>query len=505
MFSFPPIPTLRRSAVAALTAVILSTALMTVATPSAEAQAPTFDCDPGFYQVIEGQFAEFDPATDVYTPLGTQGAKYNAIGYRTADGYMYGFQGRNLIRVDAAGGVTVVGTPELGANSFTGDFGDDGLLHASRGGRDWVTVDVDTLEVTWWPEVSGNIRVADITNVNGTFYGVSSTGYLYVIDPSNRTVMNGGLVEGLAGSGAFGAAWSTAGGNLYVGRNSGQIYQISGYSTGNPSAYQVATAKSTNSNDGASCPYAPPPPGIRDVDGAEPETAPTTQEGQAAQQQYEQTYDESEQEVYAFEDAGLGEGPSCGATTNEDRLPRMAVNAADYAEGSVLYETGFDGDADYLILSGSWEQSGSMLRQIKDCGYDYTSLLPTPQVEYFRYEATFSPIDGSLNGGGIVFNQSSEHTRSGAMIVDVANGGAVLRWGRYDDAGYYQFIGGVPVDGSGTSQVAVEVRGNAVDIYFNGEMVGSTETPNPGGYVGVVATRSKVGFDHARLSALAAS
>ena len=90
------------------------------------------------------------------------------------------------------------------------------------------------------------------------------------------------------------------------------------------------------------------------------------------------------------------------------------------------------------------------------------------------------------------------------MIVDLANGGAVLRWGVYDNAGYYQFLGGVPVDGSGAANIAVEVRGSAVDIFFNGEAVGTATTANPGGYVGLVSTRSKVAFEDVKLTALAA-
>lgn len=495
-----------RLAIAILAIAVLQSGVLFVSAGTAEAQGGSFACDPGFYQVISGQLNEFDPATDRYTALGAQGSKYNAIGYRPADGYLYGIQGGKLLRIDSAGGVTILGEPDMPGGSYTGDFGDDGLLHVSRGGSEWHAINVDTLAATYIPELSGGYGVADITNVNGKFYGVSSRGTLYIFDPVNRTVTNGGEVSGLSASGAFGAAWSTAGGNLYVGRNSGAIYQISGYSQGTPSAFQVATAQSTNSNDGASCPFAPPPPGIRDVDGAEPETPPSTPEGAAAQNNYNNTYDESEQATYEIEDAGLGEGASCGATLDEDRLPRMTVGAAAYPEGTVLYESGFDGDGDYLILSGGWSESGSSLNQVLDCGYDYTALLRTQQVENFRFETSFRATEG-VNGGGIVFNQSSEHTRSGAMVVDISNAGNTVRWGQYDAKGYYQYIAGVQIDDVGLSTVnmAVEVRGSNIEIFLNGELVGKAQTSNLGGHVGLMSSRSKVAFDRVQLSALSAS
>lgn len=479
----------------------LAVTLLFTSPGTAEAQA-TFGCDPGFYQVIAGQLNEFDPATDYYYPIGSQGNRYNGMGYRVADGFMYGSQGGRLVRIDANGTLTRLGSS--GISGYTGDFGDDGLLHLSRGGQDWVKINVDTLEITAVPGLSGNYSVNDIANVNGKFYGVSSGGRLYIFDPASETVSNGGQVQGLESTGAFGAAWSTSGGNLYIGQNKGPIYQVVGYSNGNPQAYRVATAQTTTSNDGGSCPYAPPPPGIRDVDGAAPETAPTTSEGAAAQAQWNQEFEEQQEQAYEIEDAGLGQGPSCGATVNEDRLPRTSVQANAYSSPTTIFSSSFDGGQDWLVLSGSWEQSGGDLRQVRDCGYDYTALLKTPQVENFRFEAAVRGI-GGINQGGLVFNQSSENTRSGAMVVDLANGGTVLRWGTYDNAGYYQFIGGTDVSSQGTDKIAVIQQGGQIEIEFNGNIVGSTTTSNPGGYVGLVSTLSAVAFEYATLTALPAA
>ena len=214
------------------------------------------------------------------------------MGYRIADGYVYGVGNGNLYRINASGERTTVGSLGAMPSGYTGTFGDDGLLHVSSGGKNWYTIDVDTLETTSIPELSQGMGVADITNVSGVFYGVSSKGALVRFDPTALTVESLGNVDGLPTySGAYGAAWSTAGGNLYVGRNSGEIYQITGYSTANPVATQVGAAPSTNSNDGASCELAPPPPGLADVDGPAPETEPSTPEARAAAEQYADGYE----------------------------------------------------------------------------------------------------------------------------------------------------------------------------------------------------------------------
>lgn len=488
-------PVTRRLALAiALATAVFTTLLVTASASPAAAQNMPFACDPGFYQVISGQLKEFNPATGAYVSLGDKQSSYNAAAYRVADGYVYAIRSRSLLRVDSSGYVTDLGQLDFPGGSYTGDFGDDGLLHVSRGGRDWHAIDVDALTATYRPDLDVSTGVADIANVGGKFYGIGATGQLWVMDPAAGTVTAGGAVTGLSGSGSFGAAWSTAGDNLYVGRNVGLIYQISGFTKGSPTATQVATAENTNSNDGASCPDAPAPAGIPDVDGPEPET-------EASPPQDENPSDAT----YEFEDAGLGQGATCGTTEDEDRLPRTMVNPLEVTGETVLYSSTYDAPAnDYLVLGGSWMVTAGALRQSNTCGYDYTALLKTPQVEDFRFEATLSAVEG-INQGGLVFNQSSLDTRSGAMVVDFADGGKTLRWGTYDELGYHVYVGSVPVATTGEVTLGVEVHGRDVEIVLNGEIVANTRADRSGGYVGLITSISAVDFDDVSLVALPAS
>lgn len=518
-----PIP-LRRLGAAILCATIAALGL----SPAASAQDDTFACDPGFYQVIAGQFAQFDPGAGSYKTLGPDNDNYNAMGYRIADGYMYAVAGANLFRVNAFGHLSVVAELAENTGGYTGDFGDDGLLHVSRGGNNWTTINVDTLEATSVPELSVAAGMADIANVNGLFYGISSRGDLIRIDPTALTVDNVGPVEGVpASSMAFGAAWSTAGGNLYIGRNSGEIFQITGYSSSSPVATQVGSAPPTNSNDGASCALAPPPPGLADVDGPEPETEPSTPQAQEAAEKYEQTYEPTPipepaseptdpdpgasepQETYSVDADDIEGGSSCGDSPFESRPPRDLLQEVTTVDvETALYSSTFDdGSANgWQFLSGAWAMSTGTLEQTTDCDFDATALLTTHTVRDFRWTTSFVANQGR-NNGGVLFHQSSPNTRSGATLVDFADNGSVIRWGSYDSAGFYVFDGLVQLPQTAAGQVVrlgVEVHGRYVKVLVDDVDIAYFEAPEASGMVGLVATKSVLAFEHAELVALPA-
>lgn len=500
----------RRFGLFTTAAVLFSTAFaFTPAGAHTTSEGPaTFECAPGFYQVISGQLASLDPANSTYDQLGADQSSYNAMGYRIADGLLYGIRGAQLLQIDANGVVEVVSDLDIPTGAYTGDFGDDGLLHVSRGGRDWHAIDVDTGETTPITQLSGNYGVADVTNVYGIFYGVSATGDLIRIDPVEQTVATVGAVAGLpATSASFGAAWSSAGGNLYVGRNSGQIYQITGYSGDSPTATQVATAPATNSNDGASCSLATAPAGIVDVDGTEPETEPSTPEARQAAEEYE----EREQTTYTFPSSGTPDGDSCTTGVDEDRPPRLAFSAEEVTAPTVIYSSGPVPQLnDFDILSGLWTAGSEALQQTHDCGYDYTALLRAEPLRHYRWEATVT-AESIQNRGGVIVNQSSPLTRSGASIVDIAedpsvSGGSILRWGFYDERGYYQSIGWTHIGTSSDSLAfAVEVHETRVEVRIDGEQIAEFEADNAGGLVGLVTSRAAASFDDLRLTALPAT
>ena len=495
----------RRIATAFTIAAALAAPLAVAAPAAAQTnEAPVFDCAPGFYQVISGQLARLNPGGGNYEQIGSPSSNYNAIGYRIADGLLYGIRGKELLQIDAAGTVSVVATLPFDGRSYTSDFGDDGRLHVSRGGSDWHTIDVETGESTPMPGLSGDHGVADITNVYGVFYGVSSSGDLKRFDPVAQTVTTVAAVSGLPETPtSYGAAWSSAGGNLYVGRNTGEVFQITGYSGSSPVATQVATAPATNSNDGASCSLAPAPVGIVDVDGPVPETEPSTPEAQAAAEAHEQR----ELETFSFPSAGIADGPSCATGVDEDRMSRVAVNTQQVSTPTVIYTSGNSPSlGDFDVLSGLWSADGAGLEQAHTCGYDYTALLRSQPLDHFVWEATIDGV-GSVNHGGLIVNQSSPLTRSGATIIDFADEGRVVRWGFYDDRGYYQMVGSAPVDSSRVGRpvtLTVEVHVAEIQVMVDGVLVTEFTSENGGGLVGLVTSRAAATFSDLQLTALPA-
>ncbi len=419
------------------------------------------------------------------TEFGSKQQNYDAMGYRTTDGFLYAVQGSDLIRIDANGAITVVGTVPGLSGVNTGDFGDDGWLHVSVSGDQWRRINVDTLEVVAVPELSVAHDVADLVNIGGKFYGADRDGGLWVYDPTSLTVTTGGLIEGLQGSGVFHAGFTDIGDNLYVTRRTGHFFQIVGYSTGSPVAHTIATAPVMNSADGASCPMAAAPAGTPDVDGPVSELDPSYQIG----------------------DAGLGEGASCSGDPElaEDRLPRAGATGLVVAEPTVVYDNGYDGaTVDYRILSGSWSTGTGDLVQNNECGYDYTALLDTPALSDYQMVATMRAADGSVNHGGIVIHQSSETTRAGAMLIDFSDGGSTLRWGEYDAAGYYQMIGALPVTTSTSVTLGLVVHGSSVEISVDGVTLHTATATNTAGYVGLVTSVASVAFEHVTVTAIPA-
>ena len=209
--------------------------------------------------------------------------------------------------------------------------------------------------------------------------------------------------------------------------------------------------------------------------------------------------------VFNIGDAGLGGGATCSATTAVDRLPRMWVDGLQVSEPTVVYDNTYDATSgDYMVLSGSWQVADGALKQLNSCGYDYTALLLTEPLAHYEMETTFAAI-ASNNQGGIVLHQSSDQTRSGAMLIDLANNGTTLRWGSYDNAGYYQNVGSMTVSTSGDTTLKAVVHGSSVTIFLNGTQVATATANNTSGHVGLSTSVTAVAFKSVKVTAIPAA
>jgi hypothetical protein len=200
----------------------------------------------------------------------------------------------------------------------------------------------------------------------------------------------------------------------------------------------------------------------------------------------------------------------CYETTAEDMLNRRPVAAPPVlAQDTLVYRSDFSGSVadQFRPITGDWGVVDGAFRQVDDCGYDLIAVLESEPVSHFRVESSFRSISDA-NNGGIVIHQSDVNTRSGAAVVDLAEDGRVIRWGYYDNDGYYVYEGSQPVTPVKAGELVtltLEVRDTTTAISFNGRTVATIETPYGSGMVGLVTSKSAVGFDSVELTALAGS
>jgi len=236
-------------------------------------------CEPNFYQVYgsSGTIAYLNANTSpyTYTTLATAGYIIDGIGYNLQDGLIYGFEmgvavaSDRIVRIDAAGAVTVLSSISIPYSSSRADFDDDGNLYFwNAGGTDLSVFDASTGVVSSNIGPSGTFLAADMAfrSTDSKFYGVSDS-TLYIYDPSLNSVsssimiqgkLNDDLVAGTNGN-AFGSAWSASDGYVYVANElSGRMYKIN-VTTNPASSVYVGQASVVSNSDGASCPVSDSP------------------------------------------------------------------------------------------------------------------------------------------------------------------------------------------------------------------------------------------------------
>ncbi len=227
-----------------------------------------FDCNDGkFYQVISGALKSYNPITGSYSEALHTYSGYNAGGYNTEDNFLYAIKGsdKHLLRIGMDTIVDLGAIAPSGAVVFGGGYAAD----VDTKGNLWVyqnntkntfhkITNLKALDGTTFPtfevvtvDVTSPSTCADITYVNGSFYG-GSRGKLYKWDLSTGTpVFSSKTVANLPKS-TFGAAYTDANNRLYLSDNGGGLYMINDYET-NPVAILLNLTEVTNSNDGFKC------------------------------------------------------------------------------------------------------------------------------------------------------------------------------------------------------------------------------------------------------------
>ncbi len=227
---------------------------------------PAFSPDSGvLYQIHgvtgeQGQLAEIDLVNETFVDVGNKaGFKINGIGFRVADGYVYGIKMETdeLIRIGSNGQNEILGSIEgLPAGSYyTGDFGEDGLLYL-RHRNIYYGVDVDNVSVERVVTADKNVtRTYDIAfnPTTGLHYSIRKAGNkAEFISIDLRSDSDVGVVsvinDDLKPAGTYGAVFSDASGRVFAANNAGGLYEID-LATG--IATFAGQSPRASSNDGA--------------------------------------------------------------------------------------------------------------------------------------------------------------------------------------------------------------------------------------------------------------
>lgn len=249
-------------------------AASSLSSASAESQMLPFDCSANIYQISDGQFYSYDPIANKFTLMSssTQIANLNAMGFNSADKYIYGLKdsthlykfyndgsndgGRTLI----SGAAEVVGGDFVAPNKML-TVGDEGAF---------TLLDVSTLTVSAFTSTPINSwKANDMAFAPGSnkIYGVDGhTLYIGTLNLSTSSVsVSTKTIQGLgADSGWWGAAYLDVSGNSYFYNNtSHNVFKISAAELANSSPTAVLATNSSGlaggTNDGASCPLASSP------------------------------------------------------------------------------------------------------------------------------------------------------------------------------------------------------------------------------------------------------
>ncbi len=206
----------------------------------------------------------------VFTPIGLPaGYLVNNLGFRRSDGLLYAYRGdapnQQVISIDDTGVATMLGSGGLplpvGTAYNSGDVSADGtVMYFSADGQGVLhTISLPGLALIGTVVVPSDGRVLDWAAhpSNGLLYGGDKDGgEMAEVDPATGTridklVLGGGIPPG---ADSYGAAWFDATETLFLYRNDGTIYEISGAETATPTLVSTVIGEiSPAFNDGAAC------------------------------------------------------------------------------------------------------------------------------------------------------------------------------------------------------------------------------------------------------------
>jgi hypothetical protein len=182
-------------------------------------------------------------------------------------------------------------------------------------------------------------------------------------------------------------------------------------------------------------------------------------------------------------------------------LPSTASpTVAGLPVGTLTFDTA-DAISPWAPVGGTWIWSNGAYEQTELNRFDLIAYYDQPLTALTRLSTDLRFVQGQM-GAGLVFAAPSSDSKNNAQMVSFAANGTFLQWGYYDDAGVFQYQGGVPVS-PGTADQAwhtleVTIADGSYGVTLDGVALGQ-EIPlihGPDGYAGLLSSTANTQFDN---------
>jgi hypothetical protein len=175
-------------------------------------------------------------------------------------------------------------------------------------------------------------------------------------------------------------------------------------------------------------------------------------------------------------------------------------------EGAIGFDTSGSVD-EWTPVGGTWQWRDGAYEQIELNRFDLISYYRMPLQAPVLISVEIKFIEGQM-GAGLVFGAPELDSKRNARMVSFAADGSFLQWGYYDDAGVFQYQGGVTVetavaDGAWHT-LSVTIANGTYAVSLDGAEMG-TGVPLIGsgdGYAGLLSSTVHAAFDNVRFEAL---
>jgi hypothetical protein len=179
--------------------------------------------------------------------------------------------------------------------------------------------------------------------------------------------------------------------------------------------------------------------------------------------------------------------------------------SAGLPSGAITFDSA-DTLAAWKPAGGTWIWSEGAYEQTELNRFDLISYYDHPVGSLTRLSTDLRFVQGQM-GAGIVFAAPSSDTKNNAQMVSFAANGIFLQWGYYDDAGVFQYQGGVAVSPGVADQawhtLEVTISGDTYAVALGGVVLGQDIPLIHGadGYIGLLSSTADTQFDNVTIEA----